>query len=1586
MTKKSVRRSILSLILTLAMVIGLMPVPAMAAPVDDESGAGTVEVRTTGLFVTDCLEWPENAAPVVGTGEDGSEIEPSADDIWESYPEASLYAVYKETEGGDSTDGTPSNLCLYHLTDRDTENEAVGDKVEDAVTWCSYWDGEKDCDSDKIVTLHFPGVGDYLLCHTSDTEKAQGIKIHVDYPWLGAYGAETVSADNYLPEIICQNGTAEFYLTENFTLEENQEFAYGKWTWQDDGTGEFAPNEDENLPCINDPEFDGTSFNDGVKVTVAKVAETTVGQRIYKVTVSNMPTDAERNLCFEAKMGEDYTGCDVYVRNPSRTTGLLVTGWLEWENGVPSVNAEAVPNADETWERIPEVSVYAIYKETEEAEGAVVKAEDLKLYQMENGTAGEEVAEAVSQCSYWDENVPEDQREEQKSEEVVTLHFPDVGDYLLCHQNDTEKTQGILIHVGYPELGVYSESTLKADALKSEITCKEENKAEFYIIEQVDEYDGAIPSVTYGTYEKTNPDDENAEAVFTASDIPCVQDENWRDKVQVELVGTASAGRNIYKVTVDTSELGYNDNIWLEFNGQYQYTGTDEDGNEAENTVDVSCGVSVKPSQSGLFVRPYDENLDPDFPYDKEVLLYEKEMELTFEDRDKNGDVQDVAWSGMTAKIVDADGNVVATGEFVEENRFSFDFTEMEFGQYSIVLSNAGGEIGQVVLHLPIRSGWYFENEDGNYNKIGDILDWSTAWGKDENCFNPVFEDKKYIFEENPALVYRGVDPDAETYVNTSIEFKLTCNDTAYTLTPSNKQSIEDGYALYTFDAADIYKAEYGNESGSGTFEAINQRSDAQEPWSDTLELMPQLRKHDVEAYTGTKYYSGFFMAKAEYDAGNWDYNGSMGVTEPTYWAFGKTVQEVLDKLKAKAAEADSPYKYEYINISTDLCEDDYGTGEPEKQILDVGDGELKGLRLYAATSCPWSTITIKGSMDRDAEGNGLIKMSGKWKDKVELNISPKLCVFVEYGLGVDTEVADCSLLFPDDLAEDSLEVPEEYATKDAVKVNILKNVSYDIGDKMDTPTSFTIQCAMSEAEAEEILPQDNIESDFIAEGAKENVAIGVAWSEGEETPEQSIADVIDFEDSIVKEIINDSEAKLETALTINKDNNAESNAEAKTAIQAKMKEEANPSSKVPDSAKKFQFVDISLKILVVDKDGTVKKDDENQDIAQTVTETNAELQISIPLPEELKWTPSAGSKAKDVIYNVYRYHNGVAERINTVPIFLKNGILTFRTDKFSTYAIEAVENEAQSIQVTKNPAKTDYVEGEIFSPAGMELTVTYLDGTVEKTTAYTVDKTAALAKTDTKVTVTCMGLTAELPITVSAKQEPTTEPTTQPTTEPTTEPTTQPTTEPTTEEQPQPVKKGQTLPADKTDANYSVTKEGTVVNGKVTGAEVEYKKPHNKTAKVTIPATITVDGVTYKITSVAKNAFKNDKKITTLKLGSNVKTIGANAFYGCTRLKNVTLGSGLTKIGDKAFYKCGAITKLTIPAKVTEIGKQAFYNCKKLKTITIKSTKLKKVGSKAISGIDKKAVIRVPKSKLTAYKKRFNKKTGFKKGMKFTK
>lgn len=217
---------------------------------------------------------------------------------------------------------------------------------------------------------------------------------------------------------------------------------------------------------------------------------------------------------------------------------------------------------------------------------------------------------------------------------------------------------------------------------------------------------------------------------------------------------------------------------------------------------------------------------------------------------------------------------------------------------------------------------------------------------------------------------------------------------------------------------------------------------------------------------------------------------------------------------------------------------------------------------------------------------------------------------------------------------------------------------------------------------------------------------------------------------------------------------------------------------------------------------------------------------------------------------------------------------------------------------------------------------------------------------------------------------EPSKAPTPQPSKTPAPEPSKTPSQEPSKTPENKPAKAGTQLSAAEAGASYQVVsedeKQPTVV----------YTAPADKNVKkITVPATITVGGITYKVESVAPDAFKNCRKLTSVKISAGVQKIGKNAFSGCSKLSSVTIGKDVTEIGAGAFANCKALKKITIPAAVTKIGKKAFNKCKKLKTVTIKTKKLKTVGGSAFKGIAKKAVIKLPKAKKDAYKKLLKKK-----------
>lgn len=144
---------------------------------------------------------------------------------------------------------------------------------------------------------------------------------------------------------------------------------------------------------------------------------------------------------------------------------------------------------------------------------------------------------------------------------------------------------------------------------------------------------------------------------------------------------------------------------------------------------------------------------------------------------------------------------------------------------------------------------------------------------------------------------------------------------------------------------------------------------------------------------------------------------------------------------------------------------------------------------------------------------------------------------------------------------------------------------------------------------------------------------------------------------------------------------------------------------------------------------------------------------------------------------------------------------------------------------------------------------------------------------------------------------------------------------------------------------NPTVGTEAKVGNGiyRVTNAKkktvvlVKPRKANNTSFNV--PKSVKLANGRYKVVGIAKNAFKNNKKLKKVVIGSQVTKIGANAFSGA----------------------------------------------KNLKTITIKSKSLKSVGKNAFKGIHKNCKIKVPAKKLNSYKKLLSKK-GQKNSVKITK
>ena len=165
--------------------------------------------------------------------------------------------------------------------------------------------------------------------------------------------------------------------------------------------------------------------------------------------------------------------------------------------------------------------------------------------------------------------------------------------------------------------------------------------------------------------------------------------------------------------------------------------------------------------------------------------------------------------------------------------------------------------------------------------------------------------------------------------------------------------------------------------------------------------------------------------------------------------------------------------------------------------------------------------------------------------------------------------------------------------------------------------------------------------------------------------------------------------------------------------------------------------------------------------------------------------------------------------------------------------------------------------------------------------------------------------------------------------------------------------------------------------------AEVTLKTDGTKySGDIVIPASISVDGVDYSVTSIADHAFLNCSGLTSIEIPNSVTYIGYAAFYYCPGLTSIVVEEGnsyydsrencnaiietasnkliagcqntvipnsVTEIGDDAFSECSSLTSIEIPNSVTSIGDCAFYGCYCLTSIVI-SNSVKRIGYSAFA------------------------------------
>lgn len=178
----------------------------------------------------------------------------------------------------------------------------------------------------------------------------------------------------------------------------------------------------------------------------------------------------------------------------------------------------------------------------------------------------------------------------------------------------------------------------------------------------------------------------------------------------------------------------------------------------------------------------------------------------------------------------------------------------------------------------------------------------------------------------------------------------------------------------------------------------------------------------------------------------------------------------------------------------------------------------------------------------------------------------------------------------------------------------------------------------------------------------------------------------------------------------------------------------------------------------------------------------------------------------------------------------------------------------------------------------------------------------------------------------------------------------------------------------------------------------VEVHDGSNASGELSIPETVSYNGVNYTVTSISEMAFSYCEGLTAITIPNSVVSIGERAFSNSHELTMINVDkdnryyksidgvlfdfettiliqypignsrttyiipNSVTSIGDFAFLGCEQIISAFISDSVTKIGRAAFSSCEKLATITI-SDFVTSIGDSAFSYCDALTTVIIPNS-----------------------
>ena len=96
-------------------------------------------------------------------------------------------------------------------------------------------------------------------------------------------------------------------------------------------------------------------------------------------------------------------------------------------------------------------------------------------------------------------------------------------------------------------------------------------------------------------------------------------------------------------------------------------------------------------------------------------------------------------------------------------------------------------------------------------------------------------------------------------------------------------------------------------------------------------------------------------------------------------------------------------------------------------------------------------------------------------------------------------------------------------------------------------------------------------------------------------------------------------------------------------------------------------------------------------------------------------------------------------------------------------------------------------------------------------------------------------------------------------------------------------------------------------------------KKNGGYEGAIVIPKTVVFNDVTYRVTSIGKEAFAFCDPLTSITIPDSVKRIGWKAFLDCESLEEIIIGNSVKGIGRHAFDGCDSLLSIAYQGTIAQ-------------------------------------------------------------------